>query len=280
VARNLAAKDLRATSNICESSGGMPFTLAHPAAVLPLRRFRFLLTVPLVIGSVVPDVPYYFPRRIAQLWNDTHTLDGSFFICLPLGMALLVAVVLLRDPLTVLLSPRARTACLRSIEEFAKRPMHWPIALLSLLIGTWTHIGWDSFTHPDGWMTMRVAALGAPISLFGWDTTMSHLLQYVSSIVGLVAVAVWIRRAVRRTPAPANAEILPSRLRRTLLLMVTASTLLIVSMLAWRQEWYRDSYYHLSYLLLTRTIAWFGTLYLGAGLAVMFNRRAVPEPVA
>ncbi|HEY3785130.1 MAG TPA: DUF4184 family protein [Steroidobacteraceae bacterium] len=258
----------------------MPFTFAHPAAVLPLRRFRFLLTVPLVIGSLVPDVPYYFPRRIAQLWNDTHTLDGSFFICLPLGMALLVAVVLLREPLTVLLSPRARAASLRSIEEFARRPMHWPIALLSLLIGTWTHIGWDSFTHPDGWTTMRVAALGAPISIFGWGTTMSHLLQYVSSVVGLVVVAEWIRRAVRRTPEPANAELLPSRTRHAILLMVAASTALIVGMLAWRQQWYLDSYYHLCYLLLTRSIAWFGTLYLGAGLAVMFNRRALPEAAA
>lgn len=267
-------------SHICESVGGMPFTFAHPAAVLPLRRFRFLLTLPLVIGSLVPDVPYYFPHRIAQLWNDTHTLDGSFFICLPLGMALLVAVVLLREPLTVLMSPRVRAASLRSVEEFARRPMHWPIALLSLLIGTWAHIGWDSFTHPDGWMTMRVAALGSPISLLGWDTTMSHLLQYVSSVVGLVAVGVWIGRAIRRTPAPAGPEPVAPRVRQVIVYMVAASSLLIVGTLAWRQEWYLDSYYHLSYLLLTRTIAWFGTLYLGAGLAVLFNRRALPQTAA
>ncbi|MGH8269395.1 MAG: DUF4184 family protein, partial [Steroidobacteraceae bacterium] len=30
----------------------MPFTLAHPAAVLPLRRIGLLRTVPLVIGAM------------------------------------------------------------------------------------------------------------------------------------------------------------------------------------------------------------------------------------
>ncbi|MGH8296134.1 MAG: DUF4184 family protein, partial [Steroidobacteraceae bacterium] len=54
----------------------MPFTLAHPAAVLPLRRAPLLRTVPLIIGSMTPDVPYFLPWRIAKYipQGATHTL--------------------------------------------------------------------------------------------------------------------------------------------------------------------------------------------------------------
>src|SRR5262245_10831141 len=126
----------------------MPFTFAHPAAVLPLRRFRFLQTVPLIIGSIVPVLPYFLPDRWGRTaFPDSHTLYGSFQICVPLGMALLILLLLLREPLTVLLGPRLRWLFLGSLERFSERPYCWPIALLSLLVGTWTHIIWDSFTH-------------------------------------------------------------------------------------------------------------------------------------
>lgn len=255
----------------------MPFTFAHPAAVLPLRRFRFLLTVPLIIGSLVPDVPYYFPHRFGRMLSDTHTLYGSFVTCLPLGMALLVLTLLLREPLTILLRARARAVCLGSIERFAARPLHWPLGLLSILIGAWTHIAWDSLTHSDGWTTARVSALSAPISLLGWHTEMNHLLQYLSSAFGLLVVALWFRAVVARSPRPATGELLPPPIRRLVLVLVCAAAMLIGAWAAWGQ-WYIASYYHLGYLLLTRTVAWFVLLYLAAGLLVLFNRRAVPEP--
>jgi Domain of unknown function (DUF4184) len=252
----------------------MPFTFAHPAAVLPLRRYRFLLSLPLLIGSVVPDVPDYFPHRLARMLTDTHTFYGSIVICLPLGMAMLVGALLLREPLTVLLGARARSACLGAAERFGARPLHWLIALLSLLVGIWSHIAWDSFTHQDGWATEHVAALRTPVSLFEWDTSVYHLLQYLSSIFGLVIVGLWVRAVLRRTPA--QGDVLPPRVRTPILLMVFSVAIIAGLFLTWRQ-WYVATYYHLGYLMLTRTIAWFATLYLGAGLVVTFNRRAVFE---
>ncbi|HUI59747.1 MAG TPA: DUF4184 family protein [Steroidobacteraceae bacterium] len=255
----------------------MPFTFAHPAAVLPLRRFRFLLTLPLAIGSLVPDVPYYFPMPLGRLLADTHSIWGSFVIGLPLGMTLLVAVLLLREPLTVLLGPRTRAICLRSVEHFTERPLHWPIALLSLLLGSWTHIAWDSFTHPDGWTTLRVAALQAPVSLFGWQTEVSHLLQYLSSVFGLAVVALWLRGMLAREPAPAGGDAIRDGPRHLLLTLAAAAGLLIGVTRAFT-IWDGLSYYHLSYLLLTRTIGWFGALYLLTGVLITLNRRPQPEP--
>jgi hypothetical protein len=255
----------------------MPFTFAHPAAVLPLRRFRFLQTVPLFIGSVVPDVPYFLPERWGRAtFPDTHTLYGSFQICVPLGMALLILLLLLREPLTVLLGARVRWLCLRSLERFNERPLHWPIALVSVLIGAWTHIIWDSFTHETGWTTARVAALSAPVSLFGWDTATSHLLQYVSSVFGLVVLAVWTWALLKRVPESVS----DSRPRASwlILLMISLSALLIGvsrAYLAWHSN---TTFYHLGYLLLTRTIGWFAVLYLLAGLLTVLSRRLEPEP--
>jgi hypothetical protein len=42
--------------------------------------------------------------------------------------------------------------------------------------------------------------------------------------------------------------------------------------------WNASSYYHLGYLLLTRTIGWFAVLYLLAGVVTLLSRRLEPEP--
>ena len=57
----------------------MPFTLAHPAAILPLRGIRYLRTAPLIIGALMPDLPYYVPGKAACTWHpETHSIAGSF----------------------------------------------------------------------------------------------------------------------------------------------------------------------------------------------------------
>jgi hypothetical protein len=49
----------------------MPFPLAHPAAVLPLRRYcpKYLSFPVLIVGSLVPDVGYCLGRLNASLVN-------------------------------------------------------------------------------------------------------------------------------------------------------------------------------------------------------------------
>ncbi len=256
----------------------MPFTFAHPAAILPLRRSRFFQTVPLIIGSVVPDAPYFFPWSVRKYIYETHTLSTSFTVDVPLGMAFLVAALLLKEPLTIMLGPRARYTCLRSIERFYERPLHWPIALFSMLIGAWTHLAWDSVTHQSGWTAERVAALSAPVSIFGWSTETSHLLQYLSSIFGLGVLALWFRGLLSRVPSRAAAD--PSRpaAQWWLLGLIALASLIIGVSRAWFawQAGAATSYYRVAYLLLTRSISWFAALYLVAGVLVLLSRRRRP----
>ena len=74
----------------------MPFPLAHPAAVLPLRRCcpRYLSFPALVIGSLCPDSGYLF-----HAGNFSHRfLAGSFGFCLPVGLVLVLVFYGVRRP--------------------------------------------------------------------------------------------------------------------------------------------------------------------------------------
>lgn len=249
----------------------MPFTLAHPAAVLPLRRARLLRTVPLIIGAMAPDVPYYLPWRITKhIPPVTHTALGTLTVDLPIGLVMLFCVWLLRAPLAAPLGPRAQAKCFAALERFGSRPSNWALAPLSLLIGTWTHLAWDSFTHPDGWMVSRISALSAPVSLFSYTGELCHVLQYASSVFGLAVLAIWFARL----PAPdaRNADRAgggPLLLALLFAVAAGAGGFETVEHILW----HIPARYHLFYLLLTRTTAWFALLYTVAGIVIVRGRR-------
>jgi hypothetical protein len=250
----------------------MPFTLAHPAAVLPLRRVRWMHTVPLIIGAMTPDVPYYLPWRIAKLISGetTHSLLGSLTVDLPIGLLLLLFIWLLRAPLTAPLGSGAQAKCSAALERFGRRPLNWALAPLSILIGVWTHLAWDSFTHADGWMVQRVSALSAPVSFFSYTGELCHVLQYASSVFGLAVLAVWFFRLP--APEPAGGE-------RSTGGPLLIAILLIAAAAAGGAETvehivnHSTAKYHLFYLLLTRTMAWFALLYTVTGIVMQRARR-------
>lgn len=256
----------------------MPFTLAHPAAVMPLRRIRYLPTIALVIGSLLPDLPYYLPSRVhTQAWLDLHSLSGSAVIGIPLGMLILAAVVFLRRELTALMPERAKWVAMREAETLVNRPVNWLLAVPALLIGSWTHILWDGFTHGGTWITRRVDALNAPVNLFDLYTgPLSHALQYVSSIVGLLIIACWYRLAVGA--APPHLDVARNRPhRRRVLSGVTVAALVIGTLHALRGVQVTEArVYFVIYLLLTRTVAWFMLLYILAGTLEVRAQRQHP----
>ncbi|TLY69622.1 MAG: DUF4184 family protein [Gammaproteobacteria bacterium] len=249
----------------------MPFTLAHPAAILPLRGLRYLRTAPLIIGAMIPDLPYYVPARFGHFGPETHSLTGSFTTCLVFGYAALGCVFLLRRPLTALLSARARWLCLTALAPFRRRPLEWALAGVSIILGVWTHLLWDSFTHNDGWMVRRVAALSAPLSFDWYSGTVCHVLQYLSSAFGLAAMALWYRRL----PAPAAVPAGPGALRSSVgpvLMLVAAAAILIGGVQATQAFIHAPLIYRTLDIFLTRSLAWFAVLYLVAGTVVTLEQ--------
>jgi uncharacterized protein DUF4184 len=257
----------------------MPFTLAHPAAILPLRGIRYLRTAPLVIGALVPDLPYYAPAMRTHLHPDTHSVAGVFTTDLVLGCLTLAGVFVLRRPLTALLTPRARGLCLGALRPFT-RWQEWAAAPLAILVGVLSHLLWDSFTHENGWMVRRVALLSAPVTLGPYTGTLCHVLQYLSSAFGLAVLALWYRRL----PAPpthcasgggARSAALP------VLLLVAAAALLIGGVQATETFARGAQVYRTLGVFLTHGLAWFALLYLIAGtiltLEQTHERAAAPD---
>jgi hypothetical protein len=169
----------------------MPFTLAHPAAVLPLRRLGLPMTA-MVAGSLVPDLPIYVGFQDAR--SFTHSPLGVVTIDLALGMTgLLLWYVLFRRPLVDLAPDRWRA---RLPETVRVGPRVWLLAGPGVLVGAATHVVWDAFTHEGAWGVGRLAPLRE--SLLGVEVY--EWAQHGCSVLGLAIVVVAARRYWARLP--------------------------------------------------------------------------------
>ncbi len=181
----------------------MPFTLAHPAAVLPLKRYcpRPLNFCALVAGSLAPDAGYCFARFN---WDElAHEFVGSFTFDLPASLLMLLFIYGLRHPLLDRLPDRLRPLLLPRSWQPVPPPF---VMISSILLGTWTHLVWDSCTHNHGWLGAQLPFLQMPLATWHWHTLLvCHVLWYASSSVGVAGVCLAYERRLRAaTPrAPA-----------------------------------------------------------------------------
>jgi hypothetical protein len=185
----------------------MPFTLSHPAASVPFIRSGLILSA-LVVGSIAPDIPYYLPLFPYRAFG--HTLPGFFLFCVPAGMVVLWAFhALLKTPLIALLPSghQKRLAWLNI--HFAFKPLkRFVVIVISLLVGSATHILWDSFTHRHGFMVLRSSLLIAPLITFEFVGITIHVyefLQYISTLLGAALIIYWYMSWYRKAPTGAVA---------------------------------------------------------------------------
>ncbi|MEV7425727.1 DUF4184 family protein [Streptomyces sp. NPDC091212] len=187
----------------------LPFTLSHPAAVLPLMRRPFVPAA-LVAGAVVPDAPYFLnalgvSETGPQDWygpflnaTQTHSLGVGLLVDLPLAAALVAVCRMLRAPITALLPSGLRLPEPERTTGLPAKARHVMWLLFSALIGIATHVAWDSFTHGDGFLVTHLQPLraSAPGGL-----TVARLLQYASTAFGLAAIGrhLWRRRGRLRS---------------------------------------------------------------------------------
>jgi hypothetical protein len=73
------------------------------------------------------------------------------------------------------------------------------IVVLSLLVGTLTHLDWDAFTHEGGMVVKRAPRLHATLlATFGIRVEDYEVLQHGSTLCGLVLLAYWSLRWLRQ----------------------------------------------------------------------------------
>lgn len=174
----------------------MPFTLSHPAAVLPFRKvLRRCGFSALAIGSMAPDFPYFVGA--AGIRWQTHDFPAIAWFCVPVGLAVYLAFQRwLRAPAIHLL-PEALAARLTLAP--ARAPLHSVVAALAL--GAATHVLWDSFTHEHQPGVMLVRGLNAlAIQWLGLPLRGYNLLQHGSTLLGALALVNALRRWLQRTP--------------------------------------------------------------------------------
>ena len=171
----------------------MPFTFAHPLAVLPFLKRKYFSATGLLIGSIVPDFESF--ARMRSFSEHSHTLAGLLYFDLPLGFLLALLfhkmiknVLLDNSPLFV----QQRLVPLRQLDfiEYLKRNF-W-IFTNSLLVGSATHLLWDSFTHGGAFMSSMIPYLHETALPFqGARYPMWYTLQNISSIIGLLGVILY-----------------------------------------------------------------------------------------
>ena len=255
----------------------MPFTISHAAAVLPLQRItrsRIPLAA-LMIGSMSPDFSYFLPFDLGR--TSTHDFDGMFMFCWPVGLVLwLLFVKLLERPTVELLPAAWRERIPRSLPV---TPRALLLASLGILIGAMTHIAWDSFTHANTQINNLFPVLDTELFEFhGHPIRVYFVLQYASSVAGLLALAYWgynLRHGPPPTrPARYQLGFLTDRARlgAALALIGTSAAVGLISFVATAGSSLQTRIFH---TLVNAMIAW---LLAWCLVAVMINQAAQRAP--
>lgn len=191
----------------------MPFTLCHPAIVLPLHaRARRLTSLPaLVIGSMAPDFVYFLP--LAANGGFTHSLRGILLYCLPAGLLVYVIYHALLREAFIDWAPAAISRRMPAGVSWMTRDVRTVgLVLGSLLIGAATHIAWDAFTHANTVVVRHVDMLRWPITIGGYGVPLFKLLQHLSSLAGLIVILAYARHWLATTaPGPLPGRPLSAR---------------------------------------------------------------------
>jgi|WetSurMetagenome_2_1015567.scaffolds.fasta_scaffold84220_1 hypothetical protein len=211
----------------------MPFTLSHPALVLPIRRYGFVFSA-LVIGSMAPDFSYFIPFTPDK--GFTHTIPGILLFCIPISLiALLLFHNFLKEPLISLLPDNHRRRLLNYATGFTFLPKkRLFIILFSVFLGVISHVVWDSFTHVYGWGVIAFPVFRQTNFHIGsWSIAVYSFLQHLSTIIGLVVLGIWYFKWYLKTlPTHGIQRILISNRVRILIVFIMLFTAMLAAIIS------------------------------------------------
>jgi hypothetical protein len=173
----------------------MPFTLSHPAIVLPLKKipFKYRSMTGLIIGSMVPDFEYIIRLKIKSIYS--HTLTGIFLFDLPFGLLLFVLYVMvvknrLINHLPLFLYKKCSIFENHSNQKYPEVSV--VVVIISILIGVCSHLVWDAFTHSNGYFVKHLPVLTNSIKWGDKTIYVYKIIQHSSTVLGAVAIAISI----------------------------------------------------------------------------------------
>src|SRR5438105_3412238 len=208
----------------------MPFTIAHTVTARPLHRLsggRLELSG-LAVGAMAPDFEYLV--HLSPTRTIGHTIPGLFVLCLPTALVALWLWRRLVGPVLVtLLRPGTGglTAGWPGPAPFGP-PARFAGLSAAIVIGSFSHIAWDAFTHQGGVVVNLWSGFSHPVGpgalpVYKW-------LQYGSSLFGMGLLGLRAHRAAQRPAPPAVRAPSLGRARRAVAAAVVGGLLLIGAM--------------------------------------------------
>jgi hypothetical protein len=169
---------------------------------------------------MAPDFEYFLSFRLEA--NIGHTLPGFLLFNLP--VCLVFAYLfhrLIKLPL-VLHLPRLLNSWY--LTDASKK---WQLASVrqviifcySAILGMFTHVIWDSFTHQTGVMVLQIPSLAEEIALMGYGIPVYKLLQHGSSLIGVLLIIL----SLYRNRAPVSSAIQMSQRLKWLFFLLVLS---------------------------------------------------------
>lgn len=166
----------------------MPFTTSHPAIVLPLKKIypKYVSLSGLMAGAMSPDLLYFLNLTTVHR-GFSHSWPGLVYFCIPAGVLFTIVfhyfikrplIYNLPAPLDRMFSGLAKT----SFNLNSQRNLI--ILIISVTIGALSHLFWDSFTHPTGFLVRLMPFLAIKIKVGGELVHLTHILQVISTVVG------------------------------------------------------------------------------------------------
>jgi hypothetical protein len=172
---------------------------------------------------MAPDFVYFFPFGVSGEFS--HSFLGILMYCVPAGaLVTIVYYALLRQPLLAWL-PQAVSARMSWLSprlfSSARAPL---IVLISVAIGAFTHIAWDTFTHRNTIAMDRFELLRTLVSVGGYEMPLFKVLQHASSLLGFIVIAAYIAIWFSRSePGPRHPATFSNRQRLLALAAVAAA---------------------------------------------------------
>lgn len=170
----------------------MPFTLSHPAIVLPFgfKKHKYIDFTALFLGTMAPDFEYFYRFRIIRTVG--HTLLGQVYYNLPvvLLLALVFHYIIKQSLIQHLPRPFNHWYYPYEIDKWNFHSWRRILVIIwSGLMGCYSHVIWDGFTHESGYFVQMFPVLSRThirgIPLYS-------LLQAGSSLVGIVLIMLFI----------------------------------------------------------------------------------------
>ncbi len=71
---------------------------------------------------------------------------------------------------------------------------NWLVVIISILIGSFSHLFWDNFTHKDGFFVEKLTFLTKSIKVYNIDLYVFKILQHLSTLAGSIIIAIVLLR--------------------------------------------------------------------------------------